>query len=203
MECGLHGLWQLREAGCRLTYSAMPGTKTTGIALQDFVERMNKMKRLMFGTILVVAAINIFLSGCTADIVGQRIGSQIQSQIASSETPLPVQSEASSFSTEDNPQAGDSALFPIVFPHTHAGDGTILVSVNNAAIVRNLNELPVADGFVVNTSSYGGTEDNPVEYNYPDMFLEDGSMRDEIYMVLLDVTVANPDGATSRFENLE
>ena len=186
-----------------MTYSAMPGTKTTGIALQDFVERMNKMKRLMFGTILVVAAINIFLSGCTADIVGQRIGSQIQSQIASSETPLPVQSEASSFSTEDNPQAGDSALFPIVFPHTHAGDGTILVSVNNAVIVRNLNELPVADGFVVNTSSYGGTEDNPVEYNYPDMFLEDGSMRDEIYMVLLDVTVANPDGATSRFENLD
>ncbi len=160
------------------------------------------MKKQMLKAILVTAAISIFLSGCTAEMVGQKIGSQIQSQIEPSESPLPVQSEAPSHSTEDNPQAVDSALFPIVFLRSHAGDGAIHVSVNNATIVKNLNDLPVEDGFVV-SFAVGGTPEAPIEYSYPDMFLEDGSMRDNIYMVLLDVTVANPDGATSRYKSAD
>lgn len=162
------------------------------------------MKKQMLKSILVTAVISIFLSGCTAEMVGQKIGSQIQSQIAPSEAPFPAQSESPSYTVNDIPQASDSALFPIDFLCSHAGDGAIHVSVNNAAIVKNLNDLPVADGFVVDFSSiYGGTPEAPIEYSYPDMFLEDGSMRDEIYMVLLDVTVANPDGATSRYKSAD
>lgn len=182
----------------------MPAAFVSGIALQDFAERMNLMKKQMLKSILVTAAISIFLSGCTAEMVGQKIGSQIQSQIAPSEAPFPAQSESPSYTVDDNPQASDSVLFPIDFLCSHAGDGAIHVSVNNAAIIKNLNDLPVEDGFVVNFASiYGGTPEAPIEYSYPDMFLEDGSMRDEIYMVLLDVTVANPDGATSRYKNVD
>lgn len=135
-------------------------------------------------------------------MVGQKIGSQIQSQVAPSEAPFPAQSESPSYTVDDIPQASDSAFFPIDFLCSHAGDGAIHVSVNNAAIVKNLNDLPVEDGFVV-SFAVGGTPEAPIEYSYPDMFLEDGSMRDEIYMVLLDVTVANPDGATSRYKSAD
>lgn len=187
-----------------MTHRAMPVAFASGIALKGFAERMNHMKKKMLNAILVTAVISLFLSGCTANMVGQRISSQIQSQITPSEAPIPIQNESPSCPADDNPQASDSALFPIVFPCSHAGDGAIHVSVNNAAIVKNLNDLPVEDGFVVSfTGICGGTSEAPIEYSYPDMFLEDGSMRDNIYMVLLDVTVANPDGATSRYQGAD
>lgn len=185
-----------------MTHRAMPVAFASGIALKGFAERMNHMKKKMLSAILVTAVISLFLSGCTANMVGQKIGSQIQYQVAPSEAPFPAQSESPSYTVDDIPQASDSALFPIDFLCSHAGDGAIHVSVNNAAIVKNLNDLPVEDGFVV-SFAVGGTPEAPIEYSYPDMFLEDGSMRDEIYMVLLDVTVANPDGATSRYKSAD
>ena len=91
---------------------------------------------------------------------------------------------------------------PIVFYHSHAGDGSIRVAVNQAQIVRKLDDLPLPDGFIEDLAyAYGGATKDPTLYEYPDIFCADGSMREGIYMVLLDVTVANPDSATSRYQN--
>lgn len=153
---------------------------------------MKNVQRL----VLIIATIFLMFTGCTADIVGQKMADQIKEQIESSADSLPSQVTPTN-STGQN----DGASLPITFLHSHAGDGALHVSVDQARIIRNLDELPSPEGFLEDFSyAYGGAIENPTLYEYPNIFRADGSMQDGIYMVLLDVTVANPDGATSRYQ---
>ena len=159
---------------------------------------MKKSKTAII-SVLIIAAIVVFFSGCSADIVGQKIGNKMKARI------VPTQEQASTRDmnlpqSENSAQSSDTGVFPITYLRSDAGDGAIRITVNSATIVRNRNDLVLSDGFLEDSASvYGGPLDSPVLYKYPEMFLDDGSMRDNIYMVLLDVSVENPDGATSRY----
>lgn len=154
------------------------------------------MKKALRLTVTIVTIVLLF-TGCTADRIGQEVANHIKEQVEPSEGYLSSQSTYPSETGQS-----DDFSFPITFHHSHAGDGALRVSVNQAQIIRNLDELPSTEGFLEGYAyAYGGTTEDPTLYEYPDLFCVDGNMQDGIYMVLLDVTVANPDGATSRYEN--
>lgn len=154
------------------------------------------MKKVLSLTLIIVTFF-CSLIGCTADIAGKEMANHIKKLNEPSTDRLTSQSTSPSGTGQT-----DGSSFPITFRHSHAGDGSLSVSVNHAHIIKNLDELPSPDGFLEDfANAYGGTTENPTLYEYPNLFCEDGSMQDGIYMVLLDVTVANPDGATSRYQN--
>lgn len=162
------------------------------------------MSKTVLRLLLITVAICTIFTGCSAEMVGRRIGEQIKPLVEPSSERLPDQSISLSPSIpfEDYSDAPDSEPFPIVFRCSHAGDGAILVSVNSAIILNHRDDLPNPDAFLENFAyARGGEMDNPTLYKYPDIFCEDGNLQEGIYMVLLDVTVSNPDGATSRYRN--
>lgn len=156
------------------------------------------MKKNIFRLTLIIVSIFLFFTGCTADIVGQKMADEIKEQIEPPADCLPSQS-----TFPNNTRQTDGSTFPITFRHSHAGDGALRVSVNQAHIIRSLDELPSQEGFLEDSAyAYGGFTEDPTLYEYPNLFRTDGSIQDGIYMVLLAVTVSNPDGATSRYQNI-
>ena len=156
------------------------------------------MKRHVHKIILVLVTLPFLFTGCTASTTGLKMADQIKEHTTSSTDSLPPQDVTPSNAAETN----DNTSLPITFSVSDAGDGALGVSVNQVRTIRQLDELPSTDGFIDSfASAYGGDPENPALYEYPDLFCSDGSMHDGTYMVLLDVTVSNPDGATSRFQN--
>lgn len=160
------------------------------------IERIIGMKKV-FRLVLSIVTILLCFTGCTAEIMGQKMANHIKEQSESPTEPLTRHSTCPIGTGQT-----DDYSFPIEFYHSHAGDGALHVAVNQAHIIRNSDELPSLEGFLDDFAyAYGGASEEPTLYEYPDLFCADGSLQDGIYMVLLDVTVANPDGATSRYEN--
>lgn len=154
---------------------------------------MKKVYRLTLSIVIIL----LFFAGCTAEHIGQEMANHIKEQPESS-TDHPTSQNTYPSGTEQT----DDFSFPITFHHSHAGDGALHVSVNQAHIIKKMDELPSQEDFLEEFAyAYGGDTEDPTLYEYPDLFCADGSMQGGIYMVLLDVTVANPDGATSRYEN--
>lgn len=206
MECRFYKLQELCHARCWIVFKkrCTASHKLTGSALENLGEKIMKMSKTVVRLILILTAIGIAFTGCSADMAGRRMGEQIKSLIEPSSEQLPDQIIAPSenISTEVDSDASDSETFPIVFRHSHAGDGAILVSVNNVKILNQRDDLLNPDAFLEEFAyAYGGSIYDSTLYEYPDFFSEDGNMQEGISMILLDVTVSNPDGATSRYRN--
>lgn len=157
------------------------------------------MKHHVHKIILFLVTLSFLFTGCSASTIGLKMADQIKEHTSSSTDSLPPQDVTPS----DPAKTDDNTSLPITFSVSHAGDRALGVSVNQVRVIRQLEELPSTDGFIDSfASAYGGDPENPTHYEYPDLFCADGSMHDGIYMVLLDVTVSNPDGATSRYQNI-
>lgn len=176
-----------------------------GIELK-IAERMTRVKSRKIYWICIIAVICTILSGCSAGALGWRIGERIndfRESVTENQTSWGIDSDdAFQEEASASPIPAGEEKFPIVYAYSHAGDGEIHVSVNHARIVNNWNDLSNAEGFIdESTYVYDGTKEELTEYEYPDMFCEDGSILGNIYMVVLDVTLSNPEGATNRYKS--
>lgn len=94
----------------------------------------------------------------------------------------------------------EEQVAPITWEATASGDGMLKYTITGVHITTNSQNIEDTC-FLAESSVYVGNMDSYAEYCYPTFIGTDGEFINGIYMVLLDVTVNNPDGATNRYQD--
>lgn len=121
---------------------------------------------------------------------------------------ISMQSESSPTSLETTPETkfiSDSReLLPLQYRWTSSGDGENIATITNIEVIDStdcINQKGFLDSEYV--TIYNGNFSERKQYVYPDYIREDGCFQPGVRMILVDVSVENPDGATSRWKNAD
>lgn len=85
---------------------------------------------------------------------------------------------------------------------TSSGDGENVVEIKKIAVISSADSLN-ADGFLQNepVTIYNGIFSERKEYASLDFIQEDGTFQPGVRMIMVDLCMSNPNGATSRWKN--
>lgn len=158
------------------------------------------MKRIIFSCFMMICI--LLFSACSnpspeknADFFG---GSTTENHI-SLESSLPSLHEGNS-DVEKVPAT--EPQLPAQWEWSASGDGYNIATITNIAVVNTTAGLD-ENGYIDDecVTVYNGIFSERKEYVYPEFIDENGEFRSGIRMILVDVIVDNPDGATSRWKN--
>ena len=79
--------------------------------------------------------------------------------------------------------------------------GTLLYTVTGARAVNRAEDIPTDGGFDEYGDVWQIIDGEEVGYLYPEMFLEDGSLLENCYLILVDITVESRDAVAKTYSD--